>query len=457
MAVKEKQMFRKNQNIHFVGIGGSGMSGIAEVLMNLGYKVSGSDLENTDVTEHLREMGVKIYIGHNAKNIQSAEVVVTSTAISESNPEVIAALRKKIPVIARIEMLAELARLKYTIAIAGTHGKTTTTSLTSLILNDGGLDPTVVIGGSLKNLKMNARLGKGDYIVVEADESDGSFLKLSPVIAVVTNIDDDHLDYYGNMENLKEAFVKHINCVPFYGVAIICSDDEISREIIPKITRKYVTYGLNGNPNIKASNIKILKSFTSFDVVYMDRKVGSVCMKILGTHNILNSLAAIGVGLWLDIPFDSIASAINKFDGVSRRLEIKGEKNGVTIIDDYGHHPTEIAVTLKTIKCFWAERRLVVLFQPHRYTRTKLLFNEFGKSFSDADFVKVLDIYPAGECPIDGVTSDLILKSLVMNKCKAEKFSGLEEFSRNLSAGDIVLTLGAGDVWKKGEELLTLI
>ncbi|MDR1926674.1 MAG: UDP-N-acetylmuramate--L-alanine ligase [Endomicrobium sp.] len=450
-------MFRENQNIHFIGIGGSGMSGIAEVLINLGHNVSGSDLKKTDVTEHLKEIGAKIYIGHNVKNVKSANVVVASTAVKKNNAEVIAALKRKIPVVPRIEMLAELARLKYAVTIAGTHGKTTTSSLTSLILDEGGLDPTVVIGGRLKNLKANARLGKGSYIVAEADESDGSFLKLSPVITVVTNIDNDHLDYYGNMKNLKEAFVKHINSIPFYGVAIICSDNAIVKEVIPKITRKYITYGFAGNPDIKALNIKMLKNCTSFDVIYMGKKIGNVCIKIFGKHNILNSLASIGVGLKLDIPFGLISKAINKFDGVGRRLEIKGEKNGITVIDDYGHHPTEVTATLKAIKHFWPKRKLTVLFQPHRYTRTKNLFKEFGKSFSDADFVEVLDIYSSGEQPIKGITSDLILKSLINNKCKAEKFSGIEKLSKILSAGNIVLTLGAGDVWKQGEELLTLI
>jgi len=433
------------------------MSGIAEVLINLGHNVSGSDLRKTDITDYLEMMGAKICIGHNEKNIEFAEVIVISSAIGKDNPEVVTALKRKIPVISRIEMLAELARLKYAITIAGAHGKTTTTSLVSLILDEGGLDPTIVIGGKLKNLKTSAKLGQGDYIVAEADESDGSFLKLSPVIAVVTNIDNDHLDYYTNMENLKEAFVKYINCVPFYGTAIICSDNEAVREIIPKIKRKYITYGFTGNPDIKALNIELLKDCTSFDVIYKGKNIGCIRIKIPGEHNVSNSLAAIGVGLWLDIPFNIIAKAVNEFDGVGRRLEVKGEKKGVMVIDDYGHHPSEVAATLKAIKHFWPKRRLIVLFQPHRYTRTKQLFNEFGISFSDADFVEVLDIYPAGEQPIDGVTSDLILKSLIYNKCKAEKFSNLEKILQNLSEGDIVLTLGAGDVWEKGEELLTLI
>ena len=450
-------MFRKNQKIHFVGIGGSGMSGIAEVLINLGHDVSGSDLKKTDVTNHLKDIGAKIYIGHNAKNVKSAEVIVASTAVGNDNPEIVSALNKKIPVIPRVEMLAELARLKYAVTIAGTHGKTTTTSLASLVLAEGGLDPTIVIGGRLKNIKTGARLGKGEYIVAEADESDGSFLKLSPVITVVTNIDNDHLDYYGNMENLKVAFVKHINSIPFYGVAIICSDDDVVKEIIPSITKKYVTYGFIGNPDIKALNVKVLKTCTSFDVVYMGKKIGNVCISIPGKHNILNSLAAVGVGLWLGMPFSLISKAISKFDGVERRLEIKGEKNGITVIDDYGHHPTEVKATLKAIKRFWPKRKFTVLFQPHRYTRTQNLFDKFGQSFSDADFVKILDIYSAGEKPIKGVTSELILESLLRNKCKAEKFSDLEQFSKTLSSGDIVLTLGAGDVWKQGEELLTLI
>lgn len=449
-------MFKKN-HIHFVGIGGSGMSGIAEVLINLGHIVSGSDLKKTDVTNHLKNIGAKVFIGHKAGNIKNAEVVVTSTAVRKDNPEVVAALKNKIPVIPRVEMLAELARLKYAVTIAGTHGKTTTTSLTALVLDEGGFDPTIVIGGKLKNLKTSARLGRGEYLVAEADESDGSFLKLSPVITVVTNIDNDHLDYYGDMESLKDAFIKHINSVPFYGDAIICSDDKTVCGIMPKITRKYVTYGLNGNPDIKAKNIKVLDDCTAFDVFYKGKKQGTVCIKIPGKHNILNSLAAIGAGLLLNIPFNLIAKAINKFDGVGRRLEIKGEKNGITVIDDYGHHPTEVAATLKAIKHFWPKRKLTVLFQPHRYTRTQNLYKEFGKSFFAADFVKVLEIYSAGEQPIKGVNSGLILKSLKENRCVAEKFKTIEAVAETLPAQSILLTLGAGDVWKKGEELLGIL
>ena len=433
------------------------MSGIAEVLINLGHNVSGSDLKKTDVTERLKAIGAKVFIGHDEKNVKNAEVVVASTAVSKNNPEVVAALKNKIPVIPRVEMLAELARLKYAVTIAGTHGKTTTTSMTALVLDEGGLDPTIVIGGRLKNLKTGARLGRGEYMVAEADESDGSFLKLSPVITVVTNIDNDHLDYYGNMDNLKEAFIKHISSIPFYGAAIVCTDDKLVKEIIPKITRKYVTYGLKGEPDIKAINVKREDDCTSFEVIYNGKKLGKACIKVPGLHNVSNSLASIGVGLWLGIPFNHIARAINSFDGVGRLLEIKGEKNGVTVIDDYGHHPTEVAATIKAIKHFWPKRKLIVLFQPHRYTRTQNLYNEFGKSFCAADFVKVLDIYSAGEKPIEGVSSDLVIKSLKKNKCEAEGFEGLETLCETLSSGDIVLTLGAGDVWKKGEELLRII
>ncbi|MDR3244579.1 MAG: UDP-N-acetylmuramate--L-alanine ligase, partial [Elusimicrobiota bacterium] len=309
-------MFNKAHNIHFVGIGGSGMSGIAEVLINLGHSVSGSDLKKSDSTRHLKEIGAKIFIGHNQKNIKNASVIVTSTAVNSNNPEVIAAIKNKIPVIRRIEMLAELARLKYSITVAGTHGKTTTTSLSALVLSEGGLDPTIVIGGQLKNLNTSARLGRGDYLVAEADESDGSFLKLSPSIALVTNIDNDHLDYYGNMDNLKAAFIEHINSVPFYGAAVICSDDKIIREIIPQIKRKYITYGIEGKPDLMAKNIKIMQGTSNFDIIYMGRKLGRISLRAPGRHNILNSLAAIGAGLMLSIPFNLIAKAIYSFDGV---------------------------------------------------------------------------------------------------------------------------------------------
>lgn len=450
-------MFNKPQNIHFVGIGGSGMSGIAEVLINLGHRVSGSDLKKSETTDRLKSLGAKIFIGHNKKNIKNASVIVTSTAVHKDNPEVKEALKRKIPAIRRIEMLAELARLKYTIAVAGSHGKTTATSLVSLVLSEGGLDPTIIIGGRLKNLDTGAKLGQGQYLLAEADESDGSFLKLSPVITIVTNIDNDHLDYYKTMDNLKNAFVEHINSVPFYGAAIICADDKVVSEIIPKIARKYITYGLNQNADLQARNIKISNNRNLFDAFYLGKKLGRIVLKVPGRHNVLNSLAATAVGIMLGIPFKKTAQALYSFDGVGRRLEVKGSKNGILIIDDYGHHPSEIKAVLKAVKDFWGKRRLIVLFQPHRYTRTQLLFKDFGKSFENADIVRILDIYPAGEKPIKNISSSLILKETLKNKTDASKYEGAKDFLKILRAGDIVLTLGAGDIWKEGEKLLTLI
>jgi UDP-N-acetylmuramate--alanine ligase len=451
-------MIFKNQKVHFVGIGGAGMSAIAEILINLGNIVSGSDLKKTDITKHLEKLGAKIYIGHNKKNIENVDVIVISSAIKKKNIEVLNAIKNKVPVISRAEMLSEISRFKYLISVTGTHGKTTTTSFSSFVLEYCGFSPTIVIGGKLRKHECNAKVGKGNYIVVEADESDGSFLKLSPFISVVTNIDTDHLDYYINMKKLKNAFIEHINSIPFYGVSVLCYDNEIIREILPKIKKKYLTYGILGDPDIKAFNIKTHENCTSsFDVSYMKKNIGNVSIKIPGKHNILNSLAAIGVGLKLNIPFNLISRAISNFDGVKRRFEIKGEKNGIMIIDDYAHHPTEINETLKTIKFFWPNRRLVVLFQPHRYTRTMNLFKEFGKSFKYANFVNILNIYPAGECKIKGISSNLILKNLSNTNCIVKKFSSLKNLSKMLLIGDIVLTLGAGDVWKKGEKLLTII
>ena len=450
-------MFNGKQRIHFVGIGGAGMSGIAEVALNLGHKVSGSDIKKTGVTQRLKELGAKIYIGHNARNIKNVDVVVTSSAISKDNPEVIQALKDKIIIIPRVEMLAELARLKYTITVAGTHGKTTTTSITSMVLDEGGFDPTIVIGGKLKNLKTNARLGKGDYIIAEADESDGSFLKLSPAITVVTNIDNDHLDYYGSIENLKQAFIKHINSLPFYGFAIVCTDSPFVKEILPNISRKYITYGFNGNTDITATDIIVINGNTEYSVIYKGKKLGKVILKVPGEHNVLNSLAAIGVGLQFDIPFVNIKDALFKFGGVGRRLEVKGEKKGIMVIDDYGHHPTEVIATLCALKHNYPQKRLVVIFQPHRYTRTKNLYKEFGKALKKADVLYIMDIYSASEKHIKGVTSKLIINSAKKNKCNVFEFKDINSIAKTLKENDIVLTLGAGNVWQQGEELLKIL
>jgi len=450
-------MFKKIQHIHFVGIGGSGMSGIAEVLLHLGYQVSGSDLKKTEVTDHLESLGATVFTGHKPANVSGANVVVTSTAVNRANPEVVEAEKNGIPVIPRIEMLAELARLKYTVSIAGTHGKTTTTSMASLVLEKGGLDPTMVIGGRLKNIKSGAKLGKGDYLVAEADESDGSFLKLSPTIAVVTNIDNDHLDYYGTLDNIRRAFVEHINSVPFYGTAILCADDANVAGILPQIRRPYTTYGLNPGADYSAKNIVKKDSVTAFDVYRKGGMLGGVSLKVIGDHNVLNALAAAAVGVELGIPFGKISQALGDFAGVGRRMEIKGDKNGVLVIDDYGHHPTEIKATISAVKGNWPERRLIVLFQPHRYTRTAHIYKEFGKAFGSADVVKILDIYAAGEQQVPGVTSRLILDDIIANGKDAQPYTGVEALAGELKAGDIVLTLGAGDVWKQGEELLKRI
>lgn len=444
-----------------VGIGGSGMSGIAEVLINLGYKVSGSDIAPTEVTKHLEKIGARIVYRHRAENVAGTDVVVVSSAIDKTNPEVLAARRKGIPVIPRIEMLAEIARLKHTVAIAGTHGKTTTTSMTALVLQKGGLDPTVIIGGRLKNYGTGAKLGRGDFLVAEADESDGSFLKLSPAISVVTNIDDDHLDYYGTMQCLIQSFVRYINNVPFYGCAILCKDDPVVRSLLKHVTRRHYTYGIASPADFTAEKLTVDSSGSVFYAVRninsngktRKKYLGSINLKIPGRHNVLNALASICCGIELGIPFEKIKKALAEFEGVGRRLEIKGTFSGITVIDDYGHHPTEISNTLQAVREGYPERRVVVVFQPHRYTRTKALYKKFGTSFGDADVVRVCDIYPAGEKPIPGVTSKLILTELKKHKDDVKLFNR-NELPGALKPGDVLLTLGAGNVWKIGEDIL---
>ncbi len=454
-------MFKKIKHIHFVGIGGSGMNGIAEILINLGYKISGSDVKETEVTQRLVKMGGNIFIGHHKDNINDVHVVVSSTAIDRDNVEIKEAKRKNIPVIRRAEMLAELMRLKYAVAVAGTHGKTTTTSMAAWVLAKGGLDPTVVVGGRFNNIGGGAKLGKGDYLVAEADESDGSFLKLTPTIAVITNIDNDHLEYYGNIENIQKAFIQFINKVPFYGCAILCNDDINIRNIYNKIERKYFTYGIKKPADFFAGNIKFGELGSEFDVEQKGKKLGRIKTGILGMHNVSNALASIACGLELGIDFSCIAEALGDFKGVKRRMEIVGKENDILIIDDYGHHPTAIQFTLATIKTIWPQRRMVVLFQPHRYTRTRDHYREFGESFRDADVVKIMDIYPAGEKPIPGITTKLILESIKKHNEDVECFPSNDTFQKRLMnvlrPGDVVVTLGAGDVWKKGKSLLKLL
>jgi UDP-N-acetylmuramate--alanine ligase len=380
------KIFGKVKHIHLVGIGGIGMSGIAELLLNLGYKVSGSDIKATEVTEHLSDLGGTLFQGHDPHHINGADVVVFSSAVRDDNPELVEARQRAVPVIPRAEMLAELMRLKYGIAVAGAHGKTTTTCMIASILTKGGLDPTVVIGGRLNIWGgSNARLGNSDFLVAEADESDGSFLALSPSIAIVTNIDREHIDFYHSMNNLRETFVHFINKVPFYGRAILCLDDEEVQGILPRLKKSFLTYGLNPQSDIRAAEISKQGFNTSFVVMYKGMAAGRVTINTPGDHNVLNALAAIGVGMELDIDFENIKEGLRDLGGLKRRFEVKDEKNGILVLDDYGHHPTEIVNTIGAAKECWPERRLVVVFQPHRYTRTKDLYDKFVVSFNQAD------------------------------------------------------------------------
>lgn len=457
-------MFERYRTIHFVGIGGIGMSGIAEVLHNLGYEVTGSDLKASDTIARLRDMGIKVSIGHRPENIDDAHVVVISSAVSDENPEVIAAREKSVPVIPRAEMLAELGRLKYGILIAGAHGKTTTTSLIATILGNAGLDPTVVIGGKLRATGSNARLGRGDFIIAEADESDGSFLKLTPAIAVVTNIDREHMDFFKNMDALKDAFVSFINKVPFYGLSILCIENELVREILPRVHRRYVTYGFSEEADVSAANVEKGFMSTSFDVKYKGQDMGRFFVPMPGMHSILNSLASIIVAAELKVDVRGIREALRGFRGIQRRFEFKGDAEGIKFFDDYGHHPAEIRATLRAARESLGhsdvkEGRVFVLFQPHRYTRTRDLLEEFGSSFSDADVLFVMDIYAAGEKPIGGVNAETLVRAVRESGHRdpvhiPDKNVMIETIMKKLRPGDLFITIGAGDVWKAGEEIL---
>lgn len=453
-------MYGKIEKIHFVGIGGIGMSGIAEVLLNLGYKVSGSDLRQSEITERLTSLGGEIDYGHTRKNVGDADVVVISSAVHDDNPEVEEARERLIPVIPRAEMLAELMRMKYGVAIAGTHGKTTTTSMVATILTHGGIDPTIVIGGKLNTLGSNAKLGQGKFLVAEADESDGSFLKLSPTIAVVTNIDEDHLDYYtGGLDQIKAAFVDFINKVPFYGLAVLCLDSGNVADVIPQVQKRFVTYGLSAQADFRASDVRLSGFNTSFVAHYRGERLGEISFSMPGAHNVLNALATIAVAMELDVPFTVIQEGFRQFGGVGRRFQVKGEKGGVMVVDDYGHHPTEIRATLAAAKSGFPENRLVVVFQPHRYTRTHELFDDFVKAFYDADVLVLTEVYAAGEKPIDGATGDRLAASIKKHGQKDVTFQAdrekiAEQLMKVVKPGDIVLTLGAGNIWQAGEELL---
>jgi UDP-N-acetylmuramate--alanine ligase len=435
------------------------MSGIAELLLNLGYRVSGSDLRQTSITDRLQRLGGTIFKGHRGDQIEGADVVVVSSAIDEANPEVNSALKASVPVIPRAEMLAELMRLKYSIAVAGAHGKTSTTSLVATVLAAGGLDPTVVIGGKLKSIGSNAVLGQGDYIVAEADESDGSFLKYSPAIAVVTNIDREHLDFYTDLDNIKNVFLSFIDRIPFYGLVVVCLDDEAVQDLIPKIRKRMITYGLSPQADLQARNIVAKELTSTFEVLHQGTLLGKIHLTLPGEHNVNNALASVAIGLELGIEFDTIKTALEKAEGVQRRLEVKGEIRAMTVIDDYGHHPTEIKTTLAALAQGWPGRRKIVVFQPHRYTRTRALFDDFARSFYLADVLLVMPIYAASEQPIEGVGSRLLCDSIQAHGHKEVHFVDGEQAAVDLlidlvSPADVVLTLGAGDVFRVGERLL---
>jgi UDP-N-acetylmuramate--alanine ligase len=456
-------MYRKSKKIHFVGIGGIGMSGIAELLLNLGYKVSGSDLNTTATTEHLRVLGGLIHQGHDEENIGEADVVVTSSAIAEDNPEVLAARARRIPVVQRAEMLAELMRLKkFGIAIAGSHGKTTTTSMVAWLLSQAGFDPTIVIGGRVDSLGGNAHLGEGEFLVAEADESDGSFLKLSPVLEIVTNIDLEHLDYYRDIEHIKETFQQFISKIPFYGAAILCLDDENIADILPQISCRVITYGLTAQADYRGENLRFKDGRVFADVYCGERLLGVVDVAPPGRHNIYNALAAVAIGEELDISFAVIGQALRAFPGVQRRMQKKGEIAGVTVVDDYGHHPTEIRATLDAIKTAWPNKRLLALFQPHRYSRTQALAQEFRTCFHQADVLVMTEIYAASEAPIAGVSgADLLAECERHGQKQAHFIANVEDMAAAvlpmLKENDLVLTLGAGNIVKVGENLLGLL
>lgn len=449
---------RKTRHIHFVGIGGIGMSGIAEVLANLGYEVTGSDLVQSETTKRLAQVGCRVTVGHSRENVGEADVVVISSAVRHDNPEVTAARQAGIPVVPRATMLNELMRMKYGIAIAGSHGKTTTTSMVATIMAEAGLDPTVIIGGKLGSLGTNARLGEGDFLVAEADESDGSFLQLTPTIAVVTNIDNEHLDHYGTFDELRSAFRRFLDKVPFYGRAILCVDDTEVAGMLADLERPVITYGLTAQADVTASDV-IHEGFTStFTASLSGDRLGEVRLPVPGIHNVYNSLAAIAVGLELEVPFGVIAGALAAYAGTQRRFQKKGEAKGVTVYDDYAHHPAEISATLIATRLGW-KGRVVALFQPHRYSRTRDLLPEFGMAFHNADRVLVCDIYSAGEDQLANLTGEDVARAITSHGHRsAEYVGGCDEAVKRavdeLQDGDLLLTLGAGDIWKAGEQIL---
>ncbi len=450
---------KKKTRVHFVGIGGIGMSGIAEVLLNLGYEVSGSDLRDSDVIRRLGSLGARVHLGHRKENLPgNPSAVVISAAVKFSNPEVLEARRRHIPVIPRAEMLAELMRMKYSVAVAGSHGKTTTTSMVAAVLGVAGLDPTMVIGGRVKSLGSSARLGQGEMLVAEADESDGSFLLLSPTIAVVTNIDREHMDFYQTLDCLTDNFLTFINKVPFYGLAVLCLDDPHVRGLISKVKKRFTTYGFSPEADFYGKDLQAKAMEVQFSVWHRSRSLGKLRLRMPGRHNAMNALAVVAVGQELEIPFDRVAEALEGFTGIHRRFEIKGEPGGVMVIDDYGHHPSEIQATLLAIRDGWS-RPLTVIFQPHRYSRTRDLFDEFLTVFDGADRLILTEIYPGGEERLEGVRAEELYRAIKRRgHIEVEFISDKEEIAARLlprlKAGDMVLTLGAGDIYTVGEALV---
>jgi UDP-N-acetylmuramate--alanine ligase len=453
--------FSPKTRIHFVGIGGIGMSGIAEVLVNLGYPVSGSDLKMNTVVRRLASLGVNVSHGHREEQVEGADVVVTSSAVRPENPELEGARKLQIPIIPRAEMLAELMRLKYSVAVAGSHGKTTTTSMIAVIMDNAGLDPTMVIGGRLRILGSNAKLGQSEFMVVEADESDRSFLHLSPVVAVVTGIDREHLEAYRDLDDLQDAFVEFVNKVPFYGASIVCLDEERVQDILPRIRRRHVTYGFSTQADVSADTVELSGMSSSFQLRIRGEIVGKVDLCVPGRVSVLNSLAAVGVALELNISREQIVTGLEAFSGVDRRFHVKGERNGILVVDDYGHHPTEIRAVLATAKSAF-QKRTVVIFQPHRYTRVQALFDEFCRSFHQADLLLVTEIYPAGENPIPGVTGRGLAEGIEKHGHRDVRFvesveSVPDVLAEELREGDLVLTLGAGSVTTTSDRLVEMI
>ena len=454
-------LFSRKTRIHFVGVGGIGMSGLAEVLVNLGYPVSGSDLRKGAVVERLQSMGVKFFEKHRKDQVRGADVVVVSSAVRSDNPELEEARRLQIPIIPRAEMLAELMRLKYGIAVAGSHGKTSTTSMIAVLLDRAGLDPTMVIGGRLGILGSNAKLGRSAYMIVEADESDRSFLHLSPVAAVVTGIDREHLEAYRGMEDLKDAFVDFVNKIPFYGASLLCLDDERVQDILPRIKRRYVTYGFSTQADIAADAINLSGMNSCYRLKIRGQEMGPIKLRVPGRHNVLNSLAAVGVGLELGISLEDINGGLESYSGVDRRFQVKGDHGGILVVDDYGHHPTEIRASLATAKEAFG-RRTVVVFQPHRYSRVKELFDEFCRAFHQADLLLVTEIYPAGEDPLPDVTGQRLADGIKEHGHRDVRFvEDMQTIPQILKdqaqEGDLIMTLGAGSVTSLSDELAEMI